>query len=634
MPDRTIKLNVIGDSTAVGKMLDDVASKSEGTAARAKHAFSTMFSTLGASGVLGPFQEQINQVSQIIDRVTTEGSKKFGTMLMAGGGGAMAAGGILTASANKDVEASNQLKQAIENAGGVYEEYEGRIDGVVRGQEKFGTTANTTKDALRILTTATQDPEKAMNEMGLAADIAASKHISLADASDMLAKAYSGNTRALKQFGIDTTGLVSPTKELENAQKDAAKASDDLATANQKLDDLQARLSGKAKLTISEQQQLRDAQKQVADATAYNSAAQETLAKTTDAVQNGTSDMDKALGAVADRLHGQAAAAADSWGGKLRGLKAWTEDHVAELGQKYGPALMGIGAAMTAVGGITETGAAILGKFATAQDVATVATEGLTVAESESAVAEGIALGPILLIIAAIAVLAVGIYELIQHWDGVKNAVTAAWNWVWAKTSQFGSDVKAFFIAWWPEILGIFTLGLGTVVGEVYRHWDDIVGFVKGLPGRLRDAAVGMWDWISNGVRGAINDAIGVMNAGINFLNSFGIHVHIHDPIPGMPNLDFDWNGLGIPHIPSVALGGIATSPTLALIGDNPARREAIVPLERAQEMGFGGGSDRNGSNGGPDVIILQIDGREITRVVRQRLIATNGRNFVTSGLG
>jgi len=41
----------------------------------------------------------------------------------------------------------------------------------------------------------------------------------------------------------------------------------------------------------------------------------------------------------------------------------------------------------------------------------------------------------------------------------------------------------------------------------------------------------------------------------------------------------------------SFATGGIVTGPTAAMVGDNPSGVEAIVPLEKAGQMGFGGGS-------------------------------------------
>lgn len=43
--------------------------------------------------------------------------------------------------------------------------------------------------------------------------------------------------------------------------------------------------------------------------------------------------------------------------------------------------------------------------------------------------------------------------------------------------------------------------------------------------------------------------------------------------------------------VPSFAKGGIVTQPTLAMVGDNPSRREAIVPLNRANQFEFSGKS-------------------------------------------
>jgi hypothetical protein len=41
--------------------------------------------------------------------------------------------------------------------------------------------------------------------------------------------------------------------------------------------------------------------------------------------------------------------------------------------------------------------------------------------------------------------------------------------------------------------------------------------------------------------------------------------------------------------IPQLAKGGIVNGPTLALLGDNASGKEAVIPLEKAGEMGFGG---------------------------------------------
>lgn len=67
--------------------------------------------------------------------------------------------------------------------------------------------------------------------------------------------------------------------------------------------------------------------------------------------------------------------------------------------------------------------------------------------------------------------------------------------------------------------------------------------------------------------------------------------------------------------IPKLAEGGIVNGPTIALIGE--AGREAVVPLDRASSMGFGGGS-------GPVVNITingDVSGEEIAEKIGDRLV-------------
>jgi hypothetical protein len=76
-----------------------------------------------------------------------------------------------------------------------------------------------------------------------------------------------------------------------------------------------------------------------------------------------------------------------------------------------------------------------------------------------------------------------------------------------------------------------------------------------------------VWNGISSVVTGGVNDVIGVINAFIGFIDAIQIHIPsigvgpIHTP-------GFDWNGLGIPKIPTLFTGTISASPGLALLGE------------------------------------------------------------------
>ena len=78
--------------------------------------------------------------------------------------------------------------------------------------------------------------------------------------------------------------------------------------------------------------------------------------------------------------------------------------------------------------------------------------------------------------------------------------------------------------------------------------------------------------------------------------------------------VDVDFNfmtsGLGVP---ALAEGGITTGPTLALIGDNPGGREAVIPLDRMGGLGNNYTISVNAGVGNPVEI-----GREIVTAIRK----------------
>jgi hypothetical protein len=56
--------------------------------------------------------------------------------------------------------------------------------------------------------------------------------------------------------------------------------------------------------------------------------------------------------------------------------------------------------------------------------------------------------------------------------------------------------------------------------------------------------------------------------------------------------------------VPALAEGGITTGPTLALIGDNPGGREAVIPLDRMNEFGGGSNVTINVNGGDPQAVV------------------------------
>lgn len=162
----------------------------------------------------------------------------------------------------------------------------------------------------------------------------------------------------------------------------------------------------------------------------------------------------------------------------------------------------------------------------------------------------------------------------------------------------------------WPLLLAILTGPIGLAVLMIVKHWKsikdgvtavkdwivkvfgDVMSFFSGLPGKMGRLFSGLFDGLKDAFKAAINFIISGWDAMHFKLPSFDTH------IPGIGKVGgFD---IGLPQIPLLAKGGIATHPTLAMIGE--AGPEAVVPLSRFAGLG------------GPQVVEAHIylDSRQI----------------------
>lgn len=155
-----------------------------------------------ATGGLNPLAGALDNVSTGLAQVDKSGSR-IGKTLLTAGLGATAFGAVLTRMGDESKRATAQLTTAIDNAGESASDFEDDIDRVSKRLIKLGFDDEATARSLSTLVTATGDTRKSLDLMGLAADIAAARHISLESATDKLAKAQTGNTRIFKEFGIE-----------------------------------------------------------------------------------------------------------------------------------------------------------------------------------------------------------------------------------------------------------------------------------------------------------------------------------------------------------------------------------------------------------------------------------------------
>ena len=221
-----------------------------------------------------------------------------------------------------------------------------------------------------------------------------------------------------------------------------------------------------------------------------------------------------------------------------------------------------------------------------ATKAATVATKGMSAAVKFLTSPMGITLG----IIAAVAAALVLLYK---NWDSVKawmvnfgNTVNQIWtnfsNAVGNAIAAIGEKfpaLGAFLQGWWESIQA--------AVENVKAIFQNIIDFINNVFSGNWEAA---WDnivnifgnlfgMIVNLAKAPINGVISAINWVLEKINSISVTIPDWVPLVGGQTLDFN-----IPTIPQLAEGGVATSPTLAEIGEG-GEPEAVMPLSKLADL-------------------------------------------------
>lgn len=285
--------------------------------------------------------------------------------------------------------------------------------------------------------------------------------------------------------------------------------------------------------------------------------------------------------------------------------------------------------ASSAAAWVADTAAKVANTAATAAHTA--ATWLATAATTAFGVAMSILTSPITLVIAALAALGLGIYELVKHWDTVKEAAGICWDWIvdkWQSAGEWFSGIwesitSAFskFDDWLQNIFNMdFSKSfgsLGDIMNAYVANVKNIFGDIKNIFGGLIDFITGIfsgdWEKAWNGIidtfsgifsliadvaKAPLNLVIGFINGLITGVQS-GINAIVRSVnklsfkvpnwVPGIGGEDF---GFHLPKadfskIPYLAQGGYVkpNTPQLAMIGDNRHQGEVVAPEDKLLDM-------------------------------------------------
>lgn len=142
-------------------------------------------------------------------------------------------------------------------------------------------------------------------------------------------------------------------------------------------------------------------------------------------------------------------------------------------------------------------------------------------------------------------------------WDGITSVFSHITDWFRDKFSEAWAAIKAVFTAG-----GVIFEGIAESIAEIFK--DVVNSLIDGI------------NWV-------IAQPINAINAALDGIRDWGVDFGLGEAKP------FSWlPEIGVPEIPHLANGGLATAPTLAMVGDNRnagVDPEVIAPLSKLQGM-------------------------------------------------
>lgn len=169
-----------------------------------------------------------------------------------------------------------------------------------------------------------------------------------------------------------------------------------------------------------------------------------------------------------------------------------------------------------------------------------------------------------------------GVWETIKTlWDLIANligeivkTISPVVENILQMIAQFVDDLAGYVGGCIDVLKGIIEFITGVFSGDWEKAWNGIKDIFKGI-----------WEMMVNLVKAPVNLIIGVINgmisgvvAGLNLvvraINSIKVDIPDWVPLVGGKHIGFNLSEITAPQIPTLAKGGVITSPTLAMVGE------------------------------------------------------------------
>jgi hypothetical protein len=578
MAVRMVSINVTGSSAELQKALADAGLAAEDTgdkvgeamsagADKASSAFAKLAEVGRTFGI--PFVESLDAIGDKLEETDVKAEGFGGKMADLGKGLALGVGAAVVAIGYESIKMADQfdtaqanLQVAIKATGSNFDALKPKLNDAYSAMAKVGFNSTDTATALTGLTTATDSPTRAMGLLSTAADLARFKNESLTDASATLQKVLAGNTRVLTQMGINLDVGTGKLASIQSASESLAKAQLALKNTTEGIAD----------------GSIKAAQAQTALAAAHLSVS--------DAAEKLKQDQD-AVSTVMDALRQKTEGAANAFGNTLAGKTDVAKAELHNLGTELGERLIPI---LTQVISVTmdivewfakhQAAAIALATIVGGVVVAAIGAFVISLFTAEGALA--FLIGPVGIVIAAIAALGAAAYLLATHW---KEVWTDIKNWFDDAVSFLRSGFGTFVVLLAGPLAPLVELGL---------HWQTVWGTVKSVVSDAWSFIKPIFDAIVDGVKavtGAIKDVTGAIGSIAHVGGSI-----IGGAVSGLASLNPFADGGPIPGstghpVPILAHGGEFMLSHAMVQGNDPSWIKQVPGAAAAAAKAGGGGS-------------------------------------------
>jgi len=289
---------------------------------------------------LNKAQDDTQNFTNKVDKVVANAAKAFLGLATAVGTAAFAIGVSAVKAAIEDEKAQASLAQTLRNTTqATDEQIKATEDYIDATQRATGVADDQLRPSLQRLLTSTNDLSKAQQLQKLALDVAAGSGKSLEEVSNILAKAYDGNFKALKNLGVELKTTTTFTKTLKVSKEDLAKQELNNESAALRVASAQERLTKVLNNSKSDSLDVQKAQNalekaQLAAASASDKysdsiAKQGKIVKVTKEENVSFDEIVKQLNA---NFGGQAAIAAETFAGRMERIKIVVNEAKEQIG--------------------------------------------------------------------------------------------------------------------------------------------------------------------------------------------------------------------------------------------------------------------------------------------------------------